>query len=277
MTLLAAIVLGLIQGLTEFLPVSSDGHLALGGFLFGLDPAGDSGVFFDLVLHVATMLAVLIHFRREIVSLLDAFKDGEKAAVARKTIGLVVLGTIATGIVALPLKHACESAFGVMPLVGLGFLGTSAVLFATLALLRRRSRTTEDPALPDWSDVARIRYRDAIVVGALQGLAPWPGLSRSAITIFGGVAMGIPPQTAARFSLLVSLPAIGGAFLLELRHVHAVPEGVGAMACGFVVAGVVGYVAIGWLIAIARKARLAPFAVYTALLGFLTIVLAATR
>ena len=273
MSFFDAIVLGLLQGLTEFLPVSSDGHLALGGLLLGQDPAAAGGIFYDLALHLATMTAVIIHFRRELWSLRHALTSSSEAALARRVCLLVVVASVPTAIVGLSLKGACERAFGKPVLVGLGFLATSAVLVVTIVLLRVRKRPIEEPALPDWSDMGSVRWRDAIVIGAMQGLAPWPGFSRSGVTIASGVAMGIAPQTAARFSLLISLPAIGGAFLLELRHVEAVPPGVGAMLAGCVVAGVVGFLAIGWLITIARKARLGIFAGYTAVLGVVTIAL----
>lgn len=280
MPFLDAILLGLLQGLTEFLPVSSDGHLALGGLVLGHDPAEAGGIFYDLLLHLATMLAVIVHFRRELWSLRHAVSPSSpvaERATARRTCLLVLAASVPTAIVGLALKDACERAFGIPVLVGLGFLATSAVLTATSFLLRRRAREATETPRPDWSDVSTIRFRDALVVGTLQGLAPWPGFSRSGVTIAGGVAMGVAPATAARFSLLVSLPAIAGAFLLKMREVENVPHGAGAMAAGFVVAGVVGYFAIGWLIAIARRARLGVFAAYTALLGLTTIALALAR
>lgn len=292
MPLLDALLLGLLQGLTEFLPVSSDGHLALGALVMGHDPSESGGIFYDLLLHLATMMAVLVHFRRELWSLRHAVGSGPGAGLARRTCLLVIAASIPTAIVGLTLKDACERAFGVPVLVGLGFLATSAVLTATILMLRRRAaragslapgESASEPAkpeirgLPDWSDVATLRVRDAVVVGALQGLAPWPGFSRSGVTIAGGVAMGVAPVTAARFSLLISLPAIGGAFLLKLREVETFPTGFVALASGFVVAGVVGYFAIGWLIAIARHARLGIFAAYTFILGLVTIALALAR
>ena len=274
MPLLDALLLGLVQGLTEFLPVSSDGHLALTGMLLGHDPAGPGGIFFDLVLHLGTMIAVVAWFWRDLWELRLALTRGERGRTARRVALLVVAGSIPTAIVGLTLQRACERAFEVPVLVGIGFLGTAAVLFAAHAIMRRRAEPQAEPA---WERLARIRIIDAVAIGAAQGVAPWPGLSRSAVTIATGVAMGIDGATAARFSLLVSLPAIGGAFLLKLRDLDAVPAGLGAMAAGFVVAGLVGYLAIGWLITIARRAKLLPFAVYTAALGALVIVIALAR
>jgi undecaprenyl-diphosphatase len=279
MSFVAAVVLGIIQGVTEFLPISSDGHLALGELILGTAALqGSEGLFYIVLLHVATLLAVLLHFRRELVGMLDAFKPGPDGAVARRVVGLIVVASIPTAAIAFTIKDWCEAAYEVPLLVGLGFLGTSAVLFSTTWLLRRPAalaRGAEPANLADasrwYEDLAAVRWRDALLIGAAQGLAPWPGLSRSGSTIAAALWTGVPPVTAARFSLLVSLPAIGGAFLLKAKDLTEVPPGVPAMAAGFVIAGVVGYLAIGWLITIVRKARLGWFALYTLILGLLVI------
>ena len=286
MSYLAAVILGLIQGITEFLPVSSDGHLALGQLLLGpLAGDEDSGLFFDVLVHVATMLAVMIHFRRELIGLLVAFKPSTEGALARRVIGLIVTASIPTAIIGFGIKDACERAFHVPILVGLGFLGTAAFLASTIAALRR-PRTIAAGDAPSnigdsklwFEDLATVRWRDAIAIGAAQGLAPWPGLSRSATTISTALWMGVAPLTATRFSLMVSLPAIGGAFLLQLRDLqdHPAPD-LPPMLVGFVVAGVVGYMAIGWLLAVVRNARLPWFALYTLVLGVLVVALSLAR
>lgn len=274
MPLLDALLLGLVQGLTEFLPVSSDGHLALAGLLMGHDPAEAGGIFFDLLLHLATMVAVIVWFRRDLWELRLALSRGERGTAARRVALLVVVASVPTAVVGLTLQRACERAFGVPLYVGFGFLATAVVLLAAHAVMRRHP---EMPAEPAWDRLAGIRIVDALAIGAAQGVAPWPGLSRSGVTIATAVALGVDGATAARFSLLVSLPAIGGAFLLKLRDLDAVPAGMGSMAAGFVVAGIVGYLAIGWLVAIARRAKLLPFAAYTAALGLIVIALALAR
>jgi undecaprenyl-diphosphatase len=279
MTLFEALLLGLVQGITEFLPVSSDGHLALATMLLGKDPAGDSGIVFDLVVHLATMLAVCIRFRRELWELRAALVPGEGGILARRVVLLVFAASVPTAIVGLLIKDTAEWAFGVPVLVGLGFLGTSFGLGVSLLLLRRRpGRPAEEP-VPGraWADLESIRVRDAVAVGIAQGLAPWPGLSRSASTIAAAVACGVRPGTAARFSLLASLPAIGGAFLLKIHEAggHAGP--LPPLLLGFLVAGVVGYFAIGWLISIARSARLGWFALYTLLLGLFVLAFSLSR
>src|SRR5436190_15352000 len=138
MSLLAAIILGLIQGITEFLPVSSDGHLALGQLVLGpLAGEGDTALFFDVLVHVATMLAVMIHFRRELIGLFVAFRPGVEGALARRVIALIVTASVPTAIIAFSIRHACEKAFQVPMLVGLGFVGTAAFLSTTIIALRR--------------------------------------------------------------------------------------------------------------------------------------------
>lgn len=286
MSLLAAVLLGLIQGVTEFLPVSSDGHLALGQLLLGpLAGEGEGSLFFDVLVHVATMLAVMIHFRRELVGLLVAFKPTTEGALARRVIGLIVTASIPTAIIGFSIKDACERAFHVPLLVGLGFLGTAAFLATTIVALRRPKVIVAGDAPSNlassalwFEDLATIRWRDAIVIGAAQGLAPWPGLSRSGTTISTALWMGVAPLTATRFSLMISLPAIGGAFLLQLRGLEGqAPPGLGPMLAGFVVAGVVGYMAIGWLLSVVRNARLGWFALYTLVLGLVVVGLALAR
>lgn len=282
MSFLVAVILGLIQGLTEFLPVSSDGHLALGALILGeLGDGETGGMFFDVLVHVATMLAVMLHFRRELIGLLVAFKPTAEGAIARRVIALIVTASIPTAIIGFSIKDAAERAFHVPVLVGLGFLGTAAVLATTMLGLRRPSAVAagDEPSnLKDsriwFEDLAIVRWRDAIAIGVAQGLAPWPGLSRSGSTIATAIWMGVPPTTAARFSLMISLPAIGGAFLLQLRELDGqVPPDLAPMMVGFAVAGVVGYFAIGWLLTIVRGARLSWFAAYTALLGLIVIAL----
>ena len=265
MSLLAALLLGFIQGLTEFLPVSSDGHLATAAILLGPQALqGHDGVFYDVVLHVATLLAVVLYFRRELVGLFDAFKPGVHGALARRVIALIVTASIPTAVVAFAIKGACERAFAVPLLVGLGFLGTALFLASTIVSGKRSREEAggSGASIIDrkhwYEDLAIVRWRDAVVIGFMQGLAPWPGLSRSATTVSSALWMGVPPVTAARFSLLISLPAIGGAFLLELKDLRGqvLPAGLGVMAAGFVVAGVVGYLAIGLLVRVVRGGHL---------------------
>jgi undecaprenyl-diphosphatase len=270
MSLLDALILALVQGLTEFLPVSSSGHLAIAKALLGA--AGQDGVFYEVLLHVATMLAVVVFFRRELWALTSAFGRSERAPVARRVLLLLAISSVPTALIGLGVKDLAEKAFELPPWVGAGLLLTSLMLLSTLAL--RRKRDDEDPEadVGEWiADLAEIRPRDAAVVGVAQGIAVWPGISRSGSTIAAALLMGVRPLPAARFSLLASLPAIGGGFVLELRELESLPLSLGPQLAGSVVGFGVGWLAIGWLMAAVRGTRLAWYALYTAILGLACI------
>lgn len=274
MPLVDAVLLALVQGLTEFLPVSSSGHLALAGELLGerARPDGEAGVFYEVLLHVATMLAVVVYLRRELLGLRRVVARDSAGRAARRVVLLVGAASVPTAGVGLAIRHAAEAAFHVPALVGVGLLVTSALLASTVRRLRRSAASGRpapvEAAGTEWyADLAGLRWRAAVIVGVAQGLAVWPGVSRSGSTIVAGLWMGVAPVTAARFSLLVSLPAISGAFLLKLGELEGVPSGVTSWAIGFAVALGVGYLAIGWLVSLARTDRLPWFALYTALLG----------
>lgn len=271
MSFLDALILALVQGLTEFLPVSSSGHLALAKALLGASGStGQEGVFYEVLLHVATMLAVVVFFRRELWALTAALSRGGRAPVARRVLLLLFVASVPTAIIGLAIKDAAEQAFELPPWVGGGLLFTSLLLVSTL-LLRRKATSTEPEAERDageWlEDLTEIRIRDAAVIGLAQGVAVWPGVSRSGSTIAAGLLMGVRPLPAARFSLLASLPAIGGGFLLKLRELDSLPSQLMPQLAGFILAFAVGWLAIGWLMAAVRGTRLAWYALYTALLG----------
>jgi undecaprenyl-diphosphatase len=267
-----AAILGLVQGLTEFLPVSSDGHLALAELLLGSAARAEGqGLFFELVLHLATMLAIIVAFRREILGLAGAVGRGPDAGAARRVVALIAVASVPTAVVGLLVRDAATAAYARPALVGLGLLATSLCLASTIASLGRRPRVARAETPEAWmSDLAAIRWRDAVLIGAAQGTAVWPGLSRSGTTISSALWLGIPPVAATRFSLLVSLPAVAGGFILELGELRTPPPLL-ACAIGFAVALASGFLAIGWLVAVVRGARLGWFAAYTALLGLVAI------
>jgi undecaprenyl-diphosphatase len=270
-SLLDALILGAIQGITEFLPISSDGHLAIAEMLLGQakGSGGTEGLFYELLLHVATMLAIAAAFRRELWSLASAFRPGEPGRVARRVAALIAVASVPTAVVGFALKDLAEAAYAVPVLVGAGLVGTSVLLASTLRLRARERPTTgpADAASTSWlADLETVRVRDALLIGAAQGTAVWPGLSRSGTTIVTALWLRVPPVTAARFSLLISLPAVGGGFLLELHEVSRLPP---VLPCvvGFLAALVLGWFAIGWLIAAVRGSLLGWFAAYTAVVG----------
>jgi len=257
MSLGIAVVLGVLQGLTEFLPVSSSGHLALAQLL--IPGFTQPGVLFDVTLHVGTAGAVVWYERREIVRWLST-ADGIRLA------GLLALGTIATGVVAFPVKNIAESAFARPLWIGVALVLTGAVV----GLTRWLPGGTRDEY--------GITWRHAVVVGLAQGMAVFPGLSRSGMTIATSLVAGLDRAWAARFSFLLGVPAILGVAVLELFDERRAVLEAGASywtACivGAVAAGVTGYFALKIVIATLSSEVFHRFAWYCVPLGVLVLVL----
>jgi undecaprenyl-diphosphatase len=261
MTLLQAIFLGLIQGLTEFLPVSSSGHLAITQhFMPGFD---QPGVLFDVLLHLGTMLAVILYFRREVGNLLASpFRRGDDARQHRHLLVLLLAGSVPTAIIGLTFKDFFEGLFENIPLVALMLIVTGTLLFIS-EKFRRGSRREEELTLVD-----------ALVVGTVQGCAIIPGISRSGSTIAALLLRGVDGETAARFSFLLALPAVFGAALLSLRHLQDMAAGeLPLYLAGTAVAFIAGMLSIHCLMAVIRRRRLFAFAVYCWLAGSVVFVL----
>lgn len=247
--------LGALQGVTEFLPISSDGHLALGRAFLGFDGGGLAET---VLLHVGTLLATLLVLRSDvgvtIRACLAALRDPEarRAAPAREAM-LVLLASVPTAIVGLLLEPVVEPWSEDLRLVG-AFLLVSALFVAG----SHRVRDGKDEVLT---------VRGALLVGLLQGLAVLPGWSRSATTIASAMALGLAPSAAFRFSFLLSLPAVAGACLLELRD-PAVLQSLGPTAwLGAVVSFVTGAAALRLLRGVVSTGRFAYFAAYLIPLG----------
>lgn len=255
MNYLHAALLGLIQGLTEFLPVSSSGHLAITQyFLPGFE---QPGLLFDVLLHFATTMAVVIYFREDILRLLTSFfRSDPEAGDDRHTVWMILIGSIPTAIIGISGKDFFESLFENILLIGCMLILTAIVL-----IVAERSRK-------NGRGLAQIRYNDALLVGVVQGLAIIPGISRSGSTIAALLIRGIEGEAAARFSFLLALPAICGAMVLSLGDLQHVSWGeLPAYLLGFVIAFGSGLLAIRWLMAVVRRKRLAWFAVYCLLVG----------
>jgi undecaprenyl-diphosphatase len=254
---LAAIIWGLVQGLTEFLPISSSGHLVIvPAFLetLGMDIDTPS-LAVSAVLHLGTLLAVLVYFRADIAKVLRLARDPEGRRIAL----LVGIGTI-PAIAGLPLEGTVENLQESVTAVGVALIVTGVVLTVG-QLLATGSRNLLEGRIPD-----------AIVVGVAQAIALVPGISRSGMTISAGNGRKFLPTEAARFSFLLGIPAIAGAGLVELPDVIR-EGGFGIeLLAGFVVAAIAGYLAIRWLLAALRTVGLFPFAGYCLVVGLLTIV-----
>ena len=276
---LESLVLGLVQGITEFLPVSSDGHLLLTQNLFawltGVTKTGKENLFFDVILHLGTTAAILVHYRVEIAQAVRGLSGANDAPAGfrrSEVIRVGVLAAIATSPL-IPLavffKKMIEQTFEGITFVGFGFLITAAVLLLTAWLKRRDG--AKGPAEMTWLD--------ALLIGVAQMFAPLPGVSRSGLTIAAALALGLSRTWAVGFSLLIAVPAILGAAVWEMRHVDPASlsgNRVLQAVAGTILAGVVGYFAIIWLTRIVRSGRIWYFSVYLVVLGIVVLSLAAS-
>lgn len=253
LVLLEHIFLGIVQGLTEFLPISSTGHLVLFRKLFGMQ---EVGLLFDTMLHFGTLIAVVIVFWPQIrYIVLNPFSKLTK---------LLVVGTIPTAAIGLLFEDYFEEISRTGITIGWEFLATGAILWAVESM-RRGERKFDD-----------IRYTDALIIGTLQGAAILPAISRSGLTIAGALMRGMDRADAARFSFLISLPAILGACVLQTAKLAAAPLDTALlipMLVGTMCAGLAGYVAIRWMLKIISTGSMKGFAVYVWVLGALILAL----
>ncbi|GHV46837.1 undecaprenyl-diphosphatase 3 [Spirochaetia bacterium] len=270
MSVLEAILLGAIQGITEFLPVSSSGHLVLFQKILGIS---EPALFFDTIVHVGTLTPVFVVLWKDILDIL-------RKPVQPLT-GYLILATLPAVLVALAGKDLIESAFASGSFLGFAFLITAALLVGS-ELLSRRAATA---ALKGKDD---INWVDALVIGVLQGVAIIPGVSRSGATLSGALSRRLNRDFAARFSFLLSIPAILGALVLQVKDLLDPAEvegivanagasgsaGIGALPiiAGTLVAAVVGFFSVRLMLKIVRERSLLGFAVYTGVLGLLVLV-----
>lgn len=264
----SAVALGILQGITEFLPVSSSGHLVIGQHLLGWQ---EPNLFFDVSLHVGTFLAVALVFRHDIALLvrggLNWLRDpgggrSDERNEARRIFTLVLCGTIPTVILGFTLKDFFERLFASVTAVGFSLLLTGTLLWLTR---RKTSRWGMGPF--------DMRFRHAALVGLAQGLAIAPGISRSGSTIAVALLLGFQREWAGRFSFLLFVPAVLGAVTLELLHLNTVPNPLGPVLWGTAAATVVGYLALRFLLAVVRHGRFHVFAPYCWALGTMCLAL----
>lgn len=262
LTVIQAAILGFVQGLTEFLPVSSSGHLVLTQRLFGIS---SGNLIFDVVVHVGTLVAVFVALWDDIVVLLHGlrFSSDQRARAGRRLILLLVLGTIPAGIIGVLLQDQIEALFTSVYTTGIMLIVTGTLLY-----LAERARSGKQR-------IDAMHAGDALFIGCGQALAILPGLSRSGTTISAGLARGLARDDAARFSFLLSIPAILGAAVLELPD--ALSSGVAlsmpSVLAGFLMAAVTGYFSITLLVRFVRRGSLMVFAYYTWAVGVLTLLI----
>ncbi len=270
---LQALILGLVQGLTEYLPVSSSGHLEIGKALLG-EGAEAGGLTFDIVVHVATVLATLVVLWKEVAWILTGlFKplQGGQLNQEQKYALNIIVSMIPVGVVGLCFKDSIEALYAdsILPVVGCCLLVTAALLALT-HYYKPQPREQVSPL-------------HAFIIGVSQALAVLPGLSRSGSTIATGLLLGNSRQSLAQFSFLMVIPPILGEALLDFKHIvapsaeylaeHGIEEPIGMipLLVGFVAAFISGCFACKWMIALVKKCKLIYFAMYCALAGLFTL------
>lgn len=285
MSILQAIFLGIVQGIAEFLPVSSSGHLAFFKNVFGMETEG--GLFFDVMLHLGTLVAVFVVYRKDIIRMivetihmcadiiynLTSYVKNQREYSAlryrriiknnyRKFVVMVLVSTIPTGIIGYVGRGLVEKASATLLVPGICLLLTAVLLIVA-------EFTEEGKKIPK-----DITYTNSFLIGAAQGCATLPGLSRSGTTIAACLVSGYDRRFAVRYSFIMSIPAILGAAVLELKDIGSEAISAGIVINGLigaVVAGCVGYVCIKTMLAVVRKKKFTGFALYCFIIGVVSI------
>ena len=265
-----AIILGLVQGLTEFLPISSSGHLAILHKILNFET--ESNLFFDIILHLATLFAVIIFYRNEIVNISIAGKNSFSDMIFKKhsfkqafwkekndsrLFVLIIIGSIPTGVIGIVFKDQVELLADNLLFVGYGLLFAAFMLL--LFELKRRA----------FRKIPSMGIFDSIIIGTMQGVAIIPGISRSGSTIAIAKLLGIDKESAAKYSFLLSIPAITGAFLLKIKDIfsESIELDYLLLSVGFVASFLSGYYSLKLLIWLIKKANLRLFIIYCAIVG----------
>ncbi|MEM6892613.1 MAG: undecaprenyl-diphosphate phosphatase [Bacteroidota bacterium] len=258
MEIIDAIILGIIQGLTEFLPVSSSGHLELGKAILGADSLPEESLLFTVVLHFATALSTLVVFRKDVAEILKGlfqFQWNEETKFSLK----IIISMIPAALVGLFLEDFLEVFFdGAIIIVGIMLVITAILLY-----LADMAKTTN-------KDVS---FRSAFIIGMAQAVAILPGISRSGATISAAVLLGVDKSKSARFSFLMVVPLILGKMAKDLLSgdVNFVGDQAIAMGAGFAAAFVAGLAACTWMIKLVRQSKLTYFAIYCLIVGLIAI------
>lgn len=273
MTIIKALILGLIQGVSEFLPISSSGHLSIAGRLMGFDPEADSLLSFNILLHVATLAAVFIVYRNDIWEMIKAFfgmcKDlftGKglrlKEFLYRRLIVMLIVATLPATVAAFVLGDIIENPE--LWQIGIFLIITAILLFLSEKLAGGNT------------DLEKMSSKRAFGVGCFQALGTLPGISRSGSTIVGGLFCGLDKKTAVRFSFLMSIPAILGALVLDIKDIFTAPSQTLSflpIIVGMITAALSGYFAIKFLLRLVEKSKLSYFSIYCTLAGIFAIIL----
>ncbi len=268
--IIQALILGMVQGLTEFLPISSSAHLVIVPELLGVE----SSLAFDTLLHVGTLIAVISYFRSDVIAMIKAlfssladiprgrFKEEIRNDQFKRLAWLILVGTIPAGLMGILLKDFFESLFSSVSAVGFFLLITGFILWGVERMPRGEKKTKE------------ISFTNSLIVGIAQGCAIAPGISRSGATIATSLYLGFDREMAARFSFLLSIPAILGAALIQLKDLTAGFDiSTGAFVGGLISAMIFSYLAIKFLMGYIKKHSLVIFAYYCWTVGIITLIL----
>ncbi|MGV6862334.1 MAG: undecaprenyl-diphosphate phosphatase [Putridiphycobacter sp.] len=258
MSIIQAIVLGIIQGLTEFLPVSSSGHLELAKVIMGDQSVPEESMLMTVVLHFATALSTVVIFRKEILQIISGlfqFKNNDEFKFSLK----IILSMIPAALVGVLFNDQIESFFGGKIML----VGAMLIITAALLLLADRAKNTNKT----------VGFFDAIIIGVSQAIAILPGISRSGATISTAVLLGIDREKSARFSFLMVVPLIFGKIAKDIKDgAFDSPQiDVPALSLGFFFAFITGLLACTWMIALVKKSKLKYFAIYCLVVGLIAV------
>ncbi len=273
MTLIQSILLGIIQGLTEFLPISSSAHLVITPYLLGWEIPEDSAFIFNVLVQLGTLAAVIAYFWRDLVTILKAFLLGimrrQPFTEVNSRLGwLLILATLPAVLAGMLVKDLVEQAFS-SPIATAIFLIVTAGFLIIAERLGKRTRHLE-----------QLGWLDALVIGLFQALSLFPGISRSGSTITGGMLRGFDRKASTRFSFLMSVPVMlgaGGLAVLDLLQLPDFTSQLPTLLLGFIAAMIVGYLSIRWLLGFLTRHSFYGFAVYCLAAAAITLVVALVR
>ena len=259
MELIDAIILGIIQGLTEFLPVSSSGHLELGKAILGDNSIPEESLLFTVMLHFATALSTIVVFRKDVLEILKGlfqFKWNEETQFSIK----IIISMIPAALAGFFLEEQLETFFG----GNIQFVGFMLLITAVLLYFADKAKDTDK----------KVSFKNAFIVGISQAIAVLPGISRSGATISTSVLLGVDKTKAARFSFLMVVPLIFGKVAKDILggELNFESSQMAAMSAGFIAAFIAGLAACTWMIKLVKKSKLTYFAMYCLIVGIVAII-----
>ena len=273
MDIIQAIILGIVQGLTEFLPVSSSAHLVFVPEILKVQ----SSLVFDTILHVGSLVAVIIYFWKDIIHMLKSFfsslmdiprrqfRKGIKEDKYKKLAWFVIIGTIPAGLAGVLFKDTFEALFNDVFIVGFFLIITGFLLWGSEMMSRRVNNKTS---------LKEMSVKNSILIGIAQAFAIAPGISRSGATISAGLFLGIERELAARYSFLLSIPAILGAALVQAKDISGLDMSTSILIAGFIAAAITGCIAIKIVLKLIQEKNLLIFAYYCWIIGPIAMILA---